>query len=132
MRNNFFYMGLGGGANSSLHPPFRRRGGAPAPMHPPGTSLSRSTFNIFTKFIKRPLYSIQYTCTVYLYSIQYTCTVYSILVPYTVYLYSIHLIRKSFKGIRKPFWISHCNLCMEGHWKLHLQSFLGILNYSSF
>ena len=28
-------MGLGGGANSSLHPPFRRKGGAPAPLHPP-------------------------------------------------------------------------------------------------
>ena len=25
-----------GGANSSLHPPFRRMGGAPAPLHPPG------------------------------------------------------------------------------------------------
>ncbi len=35
MKNNFFYMGLGGGANSSLHPPFRRKGGAPAPLHPP-------------------------------------------------------------------------------------------------
>jgi len=29
-------MGLGGGgANSSLHPSFRRKGGAPAPLHPP-------------------------------------------------------------------------------------------------
>ena len=35
MRNNFFYMGLGGGANSSLHPPFRRKGDAPATLHPP-------------------------------------------------------------------------------------------------
>ena len=30
-------MGLrGGGANSSLQPPFRRKGGAPVPLHPPG------------------------------------------------------------------------------------------------
>ena len=36
MRNNLFYMGLGGGANSSLHPLSEERGGAPAPLHPPG------------------------------------------------------------------------------------------------
>ena len=33
-------MGLGGGANSSLHPPFRRKGGAPAPS-PLVTGLNR-------------------------------------------------------------------------------------------
>ena len=28
-------MGRGGGADSSLHPTFRRKGGAPAPLQPP-------------------------------------------------------------------------------------------------
>ena len=32
MRNHFFYMGLGGGANLSLHPPFRHKGDAPDPL----------------------------------------------------------------------------------------------------
>ena len=33
-------MGHGGGANSSLHPPFRRKGGAPVPLHPVATGLA--------------------------------------------------------------------------------------------
>ena len=42
-------MELGvGGANLSLHPSFRRKGGAPAPLHPPlatGLALRDGYFN---------------------------------------------------------------------------------------
>ena len=51
MKNNFFYMGLGGGgANLSLHPPFRKKGGAPVPMHSPGyrpdANILKSEINV--------------------------------------------------------------------------------------
>ena len=36
-------MGPGGGANLSLHPPFRRKEGAPVPMHPLATGLNERT-----------------------------------------------------------------------------------------
>ena len=35
MKTISFYGARGGGANLSLHPSFRRKGGAPAPLHPP-------------------------------------------------------------------------------------------------
>ena len=40
----------GGGENSSLHPSFRRKGGAPAPLHSLPTGLapfSKSKFNLY-------------------------------------------------------------------------------------
>jgi len=41
------YGTRGGGANSSLHPSFRIKGGAPAPLHPPPGYRPARSINFF-------------------------------------------------------------------------------------